>query len=104
MKKIIFISGSTEGIGKSTAKGLLLQGHHVVIHGRNGEKVKQTVIELQQITNSKAIDSFVCDLSNLEDVAKMAKNINNKFAKLDVLINNAGTMNSGRVLTKDGFE
>lgn len=40
MQKIILITGSTDGIGLETAKALVAQGHHVIIHGRNNQKVQ----------------------------------------------------------------
>lgn len=39
MKKTIFITGSTDGIGLATAKQLVSQNHDVIIHGRNIEKL-----------------------------------------------------------------
>mgnify|MGYP001825995200 CR=1 FL=1 len=41
MKKIILIMGSTDGIGLETAKLLVSKGHHVLLHGRNSEKLEE---------------------------------------------------------------
>ena len=40
MQKIILITGSTDGIGLETAKMLVADGHHVIVHGRNEAKVQ----------------------------------------------------------------
>ncbi len=47
--KIILITGSTDGIGKQTAIDLAEMGAHVILHGRNVEKAKETVQELIKI-------------------------------------------------------
>ena len=44
----IIITGSTDGIGKLTAEKLAKEGHHVLLHGRNPEKVEHTVQWLQE--------------------------------------------------------
>ena len=49
MQKTILITGSTDGIGLETAKLLVSQGHHVLLHGRNPKKLEQvqkTLLEL----------------------------------------------------------
>ena len=45
MSKVILLTGATDGIGLLTAQKLTDQGHHVLIHGRNAEKL--TVVEEQ---------------------------------------------------------
>ncbi len=49
MKKTILITGSTDGIGLETAKSLVELGHHVLIHGRNKEKLNNTLKQLKKI-------------------------------------------------------
>lgn len=103
-KKIAFITGSTEGIGKATAIGLAKQGYHVVIHGRNEQKTNQALQEIQQKSGSSAVDSFVADLSSLQAVKKLADSFKQRYTTLDVLVNNAGLMKPERVVTVDGLE
>ncbi len=40
MKKTILLTGATDGIGLATAKMLLEQGHHLLLHGRNPQKLE----------------------------------------------------------------
>ncbi|CAM1340726.1 SDR family NAD(P)-dependent oxidoreductase [Tenacibaculum amylolyticum] len=88
--KTILITGSTDGIGKLTAIQLAKEGHKVYIHGRNKQKLENTVTEIKQISNNNYIESFLADFSDLKSVQQMASEVNAKLPQLDVLINNAG--------------
>ncbi len=104
MKKKILITGSTDGIGKQTALELASMGHKVIIHGRNLQRVKTVFNEIREQTGNNDIDFVVADLSSLENVRHIAAEINSKYDKLDVLLNNAGVFCSKRELSKDGYE
>ncbi len=45
--KTVLITGSTDGIGKQTAKTLAEQGAHVLVHGRNAANVQAVIKEIQ---------------------------------------------------------
>ena len=47
MKKTIFITGSTDGIGKLAAIKLAKEGHAVYLHGRNADKLAAVVTEIK---------------------------------------------------------
>ena len=88
--KTIFITGSTDGIGKLAAKSLALQGHRIYIHGRNSEKVNLTVEEIKTLAENENIFGVTADFSNLTEVKELAKIVNDTIDHIDVLINNAG--------------
>lgn len=103
--KTIFITGSTDGIGKVTAKALAKQGHHIILHGRNREKAQVVSQEIKSETGNNNIDYIHGDLLSLVDVKRMATEFKIKYQKLDVLINNAGAIfGKERAITKDGLE
>ncbi len=102
--KICLITGATAGIGKATAHGLASMGAKIVITGRSKEKTLATVAELKAATNNQNIDFLLGDLSVLAEVRKLAEEFKSKYARLDVLINNAGGVFAKRQLTKDGLE
>ncbi len=85
------ITGSTQGIGKSTAIALVKKGLNVVICSRNQKQVEQTVNEINSYANNKCLAiGHKCDASNPSDVKNLVKLAIDKFGKIDVLINNAG--------------
>jgi len=104
MKQSILITGSTDGIGKETAKKLATSGYMVAIHGRNEDLVKKTLDEIKDQTGNSEITGYTSDFESLKEVAQMADRINKDFKKLDIFINNAGVFLKQRQLTPDGYE
>ncbi|MGV8025911.1 MAG: SDR family oxidoreductase [Anaerolineaceae bacterium] len=102
--KIIFITGSTDGIGKQTAKVLAQQGARVLIHGRTAANVQSTLKEIKQEYPYAELEGYVADFSSLQEVRELAEEIQIKEPTLHVLINNAGTYSPYFQLSKDGFE
>jgi len=100
--KIIFITGSTDGIGKLTALKLAKGGHTVYLHGRNSNKLTTVISELKKASNNENIDGFVADFSDLDAVSSMANEIKEKLSRIDILINNAGVFKSTMDHTKFG--
>ncbi len=104
MQKTILITGSTDGIGLETAKTLIEQGHHVLLHGRNPEKLEAVVNKLSGLVKEWGIESYVADISRLSDVETLAKTVVENHDKLDVLINNAGVFKTPDAITEDGLD
>ena len=103
-KKTILVTGSTDGIGRATARALLRQGQRVIIHGRNAEKGHQVVKDLGRETGTEAVDLLIADLSSQEAIRRLSDEILSHHPLLDVLINNAGTYQMSRQLTEDRME
>ena len=111
-KKILLITGSTDGLGLETAKRLILQGHTVLIHGRSKKKLAATFEELlalaqsqQQANNDgQVIESYRADLSKFEEVKAMADKIISKHDRIDVLMNNAGILKTPVTKTDSGMD
>jgi len=92
MKKTILITGSTDGIGYAAAQTLLAAGHTVLLHGRSAEKLAAKAAALTSETPAGTLDSFLCDLTRMSDVAGFAASVAEKYSSLDVLLNNAGIL------------
>ena len=104
MKKIILITGSTDGIGKLTATKLARDGHTIYVHGRQPEKIAKTISQIKSNSENQNIEGYTADLSDLDAVKKMADQINQDLPKIDILINNAGIFKSPKVFNKDGLD
>lgn len=100
----ILITGSTDGIGKETARQLAQRGYHVILHGRDPEKCRTARREIFGSTGNLHVDGVCCDLSNRQHVHELADEIGKKYGRLDVLIHNAGTYEKKYHPTADGLE
>lgn len=101
---IILVTGSTDGIGKETALELASRGAEVILHGRNTEKIRAVQRELEEKTGSGKPDFLLADFSDMDQIRTMGDEISSRYTRLSVLINNAGTFQKTRKLTKDGIE
>ncbi|MBI2195865.1 MAG: beta-ketoacyl-ACP reductase [Candidatus Levybacteria bacterium] len=89
MKKIVLITGSTKGIGKSTAFVFAKNNYTVILNGRNQtDESKQLICDIKALSSESAI--FYFDVSNQKQVKKQFEEIITKYKRVDVLINNAG--------------
>lgn len=102
--KTILITGSTDGVGKLTALKLAKDGHQLLLHGRNSEKLEKTISEIKQQTSNDEISGFISDLSDFGSIQKMIIDISNSYSKIDVLINNAGVFKSRIQSNQDGLD
>lgn len=78
----IFITGSTDGIGKLTALQLAKQNAHILIHGRNEKKVTSVVEEIKNVAENKNVEGFVADFSALGEVRKLANEVLKNITRL----------------------
>lgn len=86
-KKAI-ITGASRGLGKATALAFAKEGIDVAVTGRNEERLKETVAEIEQF-GVKAIYA-VFDVGNYEEVKTSIKDIVKRLDTVDILVNNAG--------------
>ena len=94
MQKTILITGSTDGIGLETARRLVAEGHHVLVHGRSAAKVDRVVRELSEANGDAKVEGFVADLSRPDQREELATAVSDAHASLDALINNAGVFST----------
>lgn len=90
MVKTILITGATDGIGKHLAKKLASEGHHVILHGRNPQKLELALQEVRGVSLRGRVSSYLADFSKLDDVYRFVEEIKRDFQRIDVLFNNAG--------------
>ena len=103
-EKIAVITGATSGIGKETAKALAFEGMKQELPVRNMAKGEALQKELHELTGNGNIALHECDLSSMDSIRAFAGDYNEKYDRLDVLVNNAGVWEMKRSETKDGIE
>ncbi len=84
--KIVFISGSTAGIGFAIAKRFLSEGARVIINGRTKEGVDKAVSELRSFADNPKVSGVFADFSKVDEVNRLIA----ELPDIDILINNAG--------------
>ena len=90
MVKTILITGATDGIGKHLAKKLASEGHQIILHGRNPQKLELALQEVRAVSLRGRVSSYLADFSKLDDVYRFVEEIKRDFQSIDVLFNNAG--------------
>jgi len=96
-RKIIVITGASDGIGAAAARRLHANGHTVVVVGRSAEKTRA-------VAGALGVDSHVADFRRFEDVVRLASDLDAAYPRIDVLANNAGGVFGEQTRTEDGFE
>ena len=108
MKKTILLTGATDGIGLETAKMLLAQGHTVLLHGRNQDKLNTVQASLNADYPQASTATYIADLSDMAQVNTLAQSVladlQNANKILDVVINNAGVYKLANITTVNGLD
>lgn len=93
----IFITGSTEGLGRAAALALLDEGHQVVLHARNPSRV-ESLGDLARRAEAVVLG----DLARAEETRGVAQQVN-AIGRMDAVIHNAGVFKeSDRAATPEG--
>ncbi|HEX3563115.1 MAG TPA: SDR family oxidoreductase [Solirubrobacterales bacterium] len=86
--KVVLITGASSGIGRAAAIRCGDAGAEVLLVARTPEKLEETRAEIEEAGGSAHIHK--CDLSDIEDVERMANEVLDQHGRVDVLVNNAG--------------
>ena len=103
----MLVTGATDGLGRGVARELFARGARVLVHGRDRTKLYPVARELSR--GGVPAPAFLADLSSLEEVRDLARDVQRSTPALHVLINNAG-IGSGlpdgreRQVSQDGYE
>ena len=91
--KVVIVTGSSSGIGESTALEFAKQGAKVTLCGRNEEALKRVAEEVKNLSNCEPVQ-IVGDIAEESVQDEIINQTIAKFGQLDVLVNNAGLGNS----------
>ena len=95
--RTVVITGASAGIGAEAAARLAESGWRVAVVGRNQERT-------DAVAAAVGGTPFYADYDRLDDVRALAAALLKKYARIDVLLNNAGGLVSPRRLSEDGHE
>lgn len=101
---VYLVTGATSGVGKATVNELATRGGTVIGVGRDAARCEQTKQEIINSTGNSNVEVLLADLSSLQEIRRLAGEVNKKYASIDVLINNAGAFFLRRKLSPDGYE
>jgi len=102
--KTCLVTGATSGIGQETALRLAGLGAVVVIAARDAARGETAAAGIRQRVPGAQVDVMCADLSSLAQVRQLARELPERYSRLDVLVNNAGVLPVHRQLTDDGLE
>ena len=100
--KVALITGGTSGIGRAAA--LAAMGAEVVVTGRSKERGEAAVGGIRETSGNERVSLMLADLAAQAEVRALAEGFRERHARLDVLVNNAGLIQSQRTQTPDGLE
>ncbi|MBB5417278.1 NADP-dependent 3-hydroxy acid dehydrogenase YdfG [Paraburkholderia atlantica] len=88
--KVIVLTGASSGIGEATTRHLAQMGHQLVIGARRTDRLTALQDELR--AQGAGVDALTLDVTRLDDVQRIAAFAQQRYGRIDVLINNAGIM------------
>jgi 3-oxoacyl-[acyl-carrier protein] reductase len=95
---VALVSASSSGLGKASAKALAKQGAHVVINGRDEQRLANAVDEIEPVANGRVVGQ-TADLTDKGDIELLVKRTLDEFGQLDSLVTSAGGPPSGPFLS-----
>ncbi|CAH2051675.1 unnamed protein product, partial [Iphiclides podalirius] len=100
--KVVIVTGSSSGIGASTAIEFAKDGAHVVIVGRNESKLENVREKIEKYVKKPLV--IKADVSKEADGKKIVKETIEKFGRIDVLVNNAGICETVDITSENFME
>lgn len=102
--RTILVTGATGGIGLEACVQLASMGATLVMVGRDAGRTDRALEEVKRRSGSNDVSTLLCDFSSQAQVRALADAFRARHSRLDVLVNNAGSVNATRTLTVDGLE
>jgi 3-oxoacyl-[acyl-carrier protein] reductase len=94
--RIALVTGASQGIGRACAIELAKAGATVVVAARNEAKLAELVAEIEAAGGKAA--AFALDIASEDSIHSAAREILERFGKIEILVNNAGITRDGLML------
>lgn len=102
--KVAIITGADGGMGFEETRAVAQAGYHTIMACYSPKLAEPKCRQLIEETGNSHIEVIGLDLASLQSVNHFAGQIRDRFAEVHLLMNNAGTMETGRHITVDGLE
>lgn len=102
--RVAIVTGANSGIGYETARELTRKNAQTILASRSMDKAQVALAQIQDEIPNALVEIMVLDLASLDSVRNFVNTFKARYRRLDVLVNNAGTMNVPYGKTVDGFE
>jgi NAD(P)-dependent dehydrogenase (short-subunit alcohol dehydrogenase family) len=102
--KTVVITGANSGIGFEASVQIARMGAQVVMVARDRQRGDAALATARQRSGSSHLSLLLCDMSSMADVRRLAADIRATVPRVDVLVNNAGSVNAARQVTGDHVE
>src|SRR5215469_5385521 len=89
--KTALVTGGSKGIGLETARALAREGVKVLICARREAALADAARDIMRTTQAK-IETHPLDVTNVEQIEMLPRIISDRLDRIDILINNAGTV------------
>jgi NAD(P)-dependent dehydrogenase (short-subunit alcohol dehydrogenase family) len=103
-EKVVIVTGANSGIGYETALELARRGAILILACRDLPTSASICVQLKKLTKNEQIFVEHLDLASFQAVKSFVQRIQDKYKRVDILINNAGVMACPKSLTVDEFE
>lgn len=90
MKKVVFITGASRGIGRATAYEFARRGFDVAINYIHNDAKAKEIQDLIKKDFGAKVKTYKADISDEQQIEKMIDSVYKDFGRIDVLVNNAG--------------
>lgn len=102
--KLAIITGADGGMGTEITRAVAMAGYRIIMACYRPQKAEAVRQMLIRETGNSSLEVLGIDMSSLSSVASFADTIIKREERLDLLMNNAGTMETERRVTEDGLE